>query len=57
MSTIIFVWYLITGTIHSVDNVDGRTIYDMPSKNIEYAYKEEIIQYIETGTFKYDEDL
>jgi hypothetical protein len=29
----------------------------MPSKNIEYAYKEELIKYIETGTFKYDEDL
>ena len=57
MNTIIFIWYLITGTIHSVDNVDGRTIYDMPSAKIEYAYKEEIIQYIETGKFQYNEDL
>jgi len=57
LSTIIFIWYLITGTIYSVDTVDGRTIYDMPSTKIEYAYKEELIQYIETGKFQYNEDL
>jgi hypothetical protein len=29
----------------------------MPVSNIEYAYKAELIDYIETGVFKYDEDL
>ena len=52
-----FVLQLHTGIIIPMDNVDGRTIYSMPSEGIEYAYKAEIIQYLETGEFEYDEDL
>ena len=52
-----FVLQLHTGVIIPIDDVDGRTIYSMPSANIEYAYKAEIIQYLETGEFEYDEDL
>jgi hypothetical protein len=37
------------------DEVDGRTIYSMPEANIEYAYEEELIEYIETKTFEYNE--
>ena len=52
-----FVLQLHSGIIIPTDNVDGRTIYSIPSANIEYAYKAEIIQYLETGTFTYDETL
>jgi hypothetical protein len=48
---------LYTGVIIPSDDVDGRTIYSMPSANIEYAYQAEIIQYLETGVFTYDETL
>jgi hypothetical protein len=52
-----FVLQLHTGIIIPTDNVDGRTIYSIPDAGIEYAYKAEIIQYLETGKFDYDEDL
>jgi hypothetical protein len=52
-----FVLQLHSGIIIPTDNVDGRTIYSIPSANIEYAYKAEIVQYLETGQFDYNEDL
>ena len=52
-----FVLQLHTGIIIPTDDVDGRTIYSVPSAGIEYAYKAEIIQYLETGQFDYNEDL
>ena len=52
-----FVLQLHSGYIIPTDNVDGRTIYSIPSAGIEYAYKAEIIQYLETGQFDYNEDL
>jgi len=52
-----FVLQLHSGVIIPTDDVDGRTIYSIPSAGIEYAYKAEIIQYLETGKFDYDEDL
>ena len=52
-----FVLQLHSGVIIPTDDVDGRTIYSMPSANIEYAYKAEIIQYLETGVFTYDETI
>jgi hypothetical protein len=52
-----FVLQLHSGIIIPTDNVDGRTIYSIPSAGIEYAYKAEIVQYLETGQFDYNEDL
>jgi hypothetical protein len=52
-----FVLQLHTGVIIPTDDVDGRTIYSIPSAGIEYAYKAEIVQYLETGKFNYDEDI
>ena len=52
-----FVLYLHTGVILYTGNVDGRAIYSVPDAGIEYAYKAEIIQYLETGEFDYNEDL
>jgi hypothetical protein len=57
IANLMFVLQLHSGVIIPTDNVDGRTIYSIPSANIEYAYKAEIIQYLETGTFTYDETL
>jgi hypothetical protein len=57
IANLMFVLQLHTGVIIPTDKVDGRTIYSIPSANIEYAYKAEIIQYLETGTFTYDETL
>lgn len=55
VAKLVFTWYLLTGVVVPTDEVDGRTIYSMPKANIEYAYEEELIEYIETGTFEYNE--
>jgi hypothetical protein len=52
-----FILQLHSGAIIASDDVDGRTIYSIPSAGIEYAYKAEIVQYLETGQFDYNEDL
>jgi hypothetical protein len=52
-----FILQLNSGFIVKTDDVDGRNIYSIPSRGIEYAYKEEIIQYMESGVFVYDETL
>lgn len=57
VANLMFILHLHSGFIVASDDVDGRTIYSVPSKGIEYAYKAEIIQYLETGQFEYDEDL
>jgi hypothetical protein len=57
IANLMFVLQLHTGVIIPTDDVDGRTIYFVPSAGIEYAYKAEIIQYLETGVFMYDETL
>ena len=57
IANIMFVLKLHTGIIIPSDDVDGRTIYAIPSVGIEYAYKSEIIQYLETGVFTYDETI
>lgn len=47
------------GTITRDGDNDGRTTYTLKTENetFEHVYKEEIINYLQTGTFKYDEDL
>ena len=52
-----FILQLHSGAIIASSDVDGRTIYSIPSAKIEYAYKAEIIQYLETGVFTYDDTL
>jgi hypothetical protein len=54
---LMFIIKLYSGIIIPTDDVDGRTIYSIPSAGIEYAYQAEIIQYLETGVFTYDETL
>lgn len=57
IANLMFILQLHSGAIIASDDVDGRTIYSIPSAGIEYAYKAEIIQYLETGVFMYDETM
>ena len=60
MNEIIFLWYLITGTIVYQQEMDGRNQYALffpDGKVVDYATKAEIMEYIETNTFEYNEDL
>ena len=60
---IIFAWMLSAGIIQPMNeknnNRDMYTLYVIDSKtekvyDYEHAYKEEIIEYIETGDFEYE---
>ena len=60
MTKLIFAWYLITGTVEYQQTVDGHKQYALffkDGKVVDYAYKAEILEYIETKTFEYNEDL
>ena len=57
IAKLLFTLKIYSGVIVLSDDVDGRTIYAIPSAGIEYAYKAEIIQYLETGVFTYDDTL
>jgi hypothetical protein len=72
MNEVIFLWYLITGTIVFQKDVDGRDTYRINfdeltiitegdkkfiGYTVDYAYKEEILEYIDSGDFEYNEDL
>ena len=57
IAKLMFILQLHSGVIIASSDVDGRTIYSVPSAGIEYAYKAEIIQYLETGVFTYDETI
>ena len=57
ITNILFILQLHTGVIKSGNDLDGRTLYFIPSVGIEYAYKGEILQYLETGEFNYDETI
>jgi len=58
-SKLIFYIYLWVGIISPEDNVDGRETFTITTDTIsvEYAYKEEIIHWIQSGEFVYNEDL
>lgn len=72
MNEIIFLWYLITGTIVFQKDVDNRKTYRINfdeltiitegdkkfiGYTVDYAYKAEILEYIDSGDFEYNEDL
>jgi hypothetical protein len=47
--------YLLTGKVEQVDGL--YTIYTPESSVIEYACEGEVLAYIETGVFRYDDNL
>ena len=60
MTKLIFIWYLVTGTVQYQQTMDGHKQYALffkDGKVIDYAYKSEILEYIKTRTFEYNEDL
>ena len=60
MTKLIFIWMLLTNQVTPSGENDGHQMYHIILKDntvIEYAYKSEILIYIETGTFKYDDSL
>ena len=60
MMNLIFMLMLAVGTVTQAEKNDDRQMYNLECNDgtvIEYAYKEEILEYIETGTFEYDEML
>lgn len=59
MINLLFNIFLHVGIIVPQSENDGRQTYMLriEDKVIEYVYKEEIINYIKTGKFSYNEDL
>lgn len=60
MTKLIFAWLVLTGQVKYQQTHNDRKQYALffeDGKVVDYAYKEEICEYIETGTFEYNEDL
>ena len=55
MSKLILLMYLLTGKVEKVDGL--YTIHTSESSVIEYACEGEVLEYIETGVFRYDDNL
>jgi hypothetical protein len=55
MSKFILLIYLLTGKVEKVDGL--YNIYTPESSVIEYACEGEVLAYIETGVFRYDDNL
>lgn len=59
LTKLIFILYLWTGTVSPQHNVDGRTTYAIFLEDgsvVDYAYKGEVLHWIETEEFQYNED-
>lgn len=56
---VLFIIYLILGTVKPDGEYEGRKTYTLKTKEATYthAYKAEIMEYIKTKEFKYNEDL
>ena len=60
LTKLIFALYLLTGTVTPQQDVDGRETYTIFLEDgtcIEHAYAGEVLKWIETGSFQYDETL
>jgi len=55
MSKLILLMYLLTGKVEKVDGL--YTIHTTENSVIEYACEGEVLLYIETGVFEYDDNL
>jgi len=55
MKTVILAFYILTGQVETDKHPDGRKVYNIPSIEVKEAYREEVIEWIETGVFTYDE--
>ena len=60
MSKLVFIWFLMNGTVTPAGEHEGHKMYTVwfkDGKVADYAYKGEVMNYIETGTFEYDDFL
>lgn len=60
MIKLMFIWLLLTGQVKYQQTQEGRKQYALffkDGKVVDYATKAEICEYLETGSFEYDEDL
>jgi hypothetical protein len=60
LTKLIFALYLLTGTVTPQDEHEGRETYTIFLEDgtcIEHAYAGEVLEWIETGSFHYNEDL
>ncbi len=60
MTKLILAWHLITGTVCTYPDVDGTKLYAIHLQDntcIEHAYKSEVLQWIKTKEFQYDDTL
>jgi len=59
MSKIVFLWWLLNGTITPAGEHEGHKMYTVwfaDGKVADYVYKGEILHYIETKEFEYNEE-
>lgn len=57
---VMFIWYMATGVVVPQSDVDGRDTYAIFFENntvVDYAYTGEVLNWIRTGKFVYDENL
>ena len=60
MINIVFYWMLLTKTITPAGEHEGHQMYTIwykDGKVIDYAYKGEVLNYIKTGKFEYNDFL
>ena len=57
LAKLLFAIQIQSGIIIPSIEPDGKTIYAIPRDCIEYAYKEEVVEYLKTGVFSYDDTL
>jgi hypothetical protein len=60
MKTIVFYWMMLKGSIIPQGEHEGRKMYAIifpDGKAVDYAYKAEVLNYIKTKQFTYNEHL
>lgn len=61
MSKIIFIWWLVNGTLTPAGEHEGHKLYTLwfkeENKVADHMYKGEVMNYIKTGELVYDESL
>lgn len=57
MKAVILAYYLLTGVVVKSEHPNGDKVYAIPSIEVSEAYKSEVLNWIETKEFEYNETL
>ena len=57
VAKLMLAFHLLVGGITKGEFQDGKKIYTIKEINIEQAYKVEVLRYLKTGIFEYDDTL